>query len=97
MTWYYKYIGDPTEAFSASNLYMDAMELAQFTNRNDDAALYSRLDRRTGGVHFYFTPEASLEAINFNAQVCATPTLDDIGGLLIGDQTLINRLHFTPT
>lgn len=93
MTWHYKFIEDPSTAYSETHLYIAAMQLLQITNPHNNAAIFSRIDQELGGVHFYFTPEASSVAKKFNAEQCEMPTKSIIGGLLVGDQTLIDRLY----
>ena len=93
MIWYHKYIDDPSEAFIESGKYQKSLEAILMLPGSSDAAIYSKIDIGTGGMHYYFTPAASAVATAFNATQCVKPSRADIGGLLIGDQTLVGRLY----
>jgi len=93
MTWNYKYIDDPSAAYAESTRYLSAMTAVLLLPVAQDAAIYSRADDVTGGMHYYFTPAASNVASKFGACPCSKPSRSEIGGLLVGDQTLINRLY----
>ena len=93
MSWHYKYIDDHVAAFSESGLHLAAMEALFLLPGTDDAAIYSRLDLQTGGVHFYFTPDAKSVATTFGAIPCAMPSRSDLKSLDIGSQSLIDRLY----
>lgn len=93
MQWFHKYIDDPSAAFSECDRYQAAMEALFLLSGTRDAAIYSRLDNASGGVHYYFTPTAKRVATSFNATPCQKPSRDEIGSLLVGDMTLIDRLY----
>ena len=93
MTWHHKYIDHPTEALIESGKYQKSLEAVLLLSRAPDAAIYSRIDVGTGGMHYYFTPAAASVANAFNARQCAKPSRADVGGLLIGDQNLLARLY----
>lgn len=93
MTWHYKYIDDPSKAFIESGKYQESLEVFLRLTRTSDAAIYSKIDAGTGGMHYHFTPAASAVAMAFNATQCPKPSRAAIGGLLIGDQSLLGRLY----
>lgn len=94
MSWYHKYINHPTVALHESRQYMDAITPLFLIQENQrDCAIFSRLDENTGGVHYYFTPKAEVIALAFHATSCNKPSKNEIGGLLVGDATLISRLY----
>ena len=94
MEWHHKYIDNPTLALVESRQYMDAITPFFAVQENQrTCAIFARLDEETGGVHYYFTPAAKPIAIAFKAEPCNKPTKSEIGSLLVGDSTLINRLY----
>ena len=93
MTWHHKYIDDPTEALIESGKFQQLLEGFLLLSRASDAAIYSRMDVGTGGMHYYFTPAAASVANAFSANQCSKPSRADVGGLLIGDQMLLGRLY----
>jgi hypothetical protein len=88
--WYYLYIDNPNEAFMQASKFMEAI-FALRVSGNKDAAVFSRLDEYTGGVHYYFTPSAKSVAVAYGANPCEKPSKQEMGGLLVGDQTIIDR------
>lgn len=90
--WHHLYIDDPTVAFVTSDKMKQSTLAVLRATKNYDAALFSRLDIETGGVHFYFAPGAVAIAKAFKASPCEKPTRTTAGGLLSGDQGAIARL-----
>ena len=93
MTWHHKYIDDPTEAFNESGEYIARMDILYLVPGTKDAAIYSRLDKQSGGMHYYFTPGAGAIAMTFKATPCEKPLQADVGALLIGDHNLLEHLY----
>jgi hypothetical protein len=91
-SWHYLYIDDPTQALLTSRRFADAVYWADIASRSGDAAIFSRVDD-DGGMHYYFTPAAQAVAEAFGAAACSKPDRKDLGGLLVGDKTLITRLY----
>jgi hypothetical protein len=90
--WYYLYIDDPNTAFVESSKFMEAILALMATSGNNDTAVFSRLDKHKGGVHYYFTPSAKAVAVAYGASPCEKPSTQEVGGLLAGEQTVIDRL-----
>jgi hypothetical protein len=90
--WFHLYIDDPTEAYSASNKIMDQHFALLVATRNESLCVFSRLDTETGGVHIYFAPGTELIAKKHNAKPCERPSRQESGGLLCGNQTVIESL-----
>ena len=90
--WHYLYIDDPNTAYFESKRFMEAVSAHMSTSGDNDIAVFSRLDKQTGGVHYYFTPLAKAVAVAHGASPHEKPSKQEAGGLLIGDQTVIDRL-----
>ena len=90
--WHHLYIDHPDEAFTASQKMMEATLAVLQLSRNNDTALFSRLDTRSGGINFYFTPSAASVARTFGAKPCEKPTWAIAGSLLVGDQGIAARV-----
>lgn len=94
--WHYRYIDDPKEAFLTSHKFMDAVWWSAAIRGLPDVAVFSRFDEETGSVHFYFSPQTQAVAISHGASPCEKPSRQNLGSLLAGDQTLIDRLFRRP-
>jgi len=83
--WHHLCIDDPNDALQLSNaLLQESLPLAAAVGIGG-FRIWSRLDKHTGGVHFYFSPEASSLAARHGAQSCEPPSREDLGSLLFGD------------
>lgn len=89
--WHYLYIEEPNTALAESRKFMEAIFALIAATGNNYVAVFSRLDK-TGGVHYYFTPPAKAVAVAYGASPCERPSKQEAGGLLVGDQTLLDRL-----
>jgi hypothetical protein len=84
--WHHLYVDDPDEAFAFGNrLLQEALQLAARIEA-PAPSVWTRLDRETGGVHYYFSPPAEALARAHGASACALPSRDDLGSLLFGEQ-----------
>lgn len=90
-TWRHIYIADHREAFSTSGAIHKQI-LAAMLSGATSAAVFSRLDRERGGTHFYFNAAASTVAAMHGATPCPAPTLEQAGGLLIGEASAKDEL-----
>ncbi|MCW5626861.1 MAG: hypothetical protein KIT73_19240 [Burkholderiales bacterium] len=70
-----------------------SMPMGVAAGTSNNAAVFSRFDRSTGQMIFYFTPAAAHVGIRFGAAECNQPTRRDAGMLRFGqDLDLIERL-----
>ena len=93
--WHYIYIDDRKKAQLAAEPMMNATRafIDGDLVANKDAALFSRYDQVTGGVHYYFSPQAASVARGFDAVPCDKPSREELGKILSGDDVaIINRL-----
>ena len=88
--WYY--------LFSENNITTTTIDIQESlfvlsaATKNSDLALFSKYDIDTGNVHLYFSPGTESVAKSFGAIPCGKPSTDQVGKIIFGDQTLVNRL-----
>lgn len=92
MEWHHLYVSDTDEAKRIATQIHQAI-FALMAIGIMDAAAFSKIDDERTGTHFYFSPKAHPAAKSFCAKPCSVaPSRKEIGGLLFGDQTVVNRL-----
>lgn len=91
VTWHHLVIGDFREADRISTTLQNSV-FALIAAGSKQAAVFSRTEDGLDRTHLYFSPQASALAIQWGATQCQTPTRQERGGLLAGDQTYANRL-----
>ena len=90
--WHHLYVEGTDRAYGVSTAIHRAMFILLAAGEKD-AAVFSKINDEHSGTHFYFSPQAEQVAAAFNATPCDTPPLrQEVGGLLSGEQTVINRL-----
>lgn len=90
-SWYHIYSNEVSSAYQLSGL-LQKQALAMAAIR-PGVSVFSRLDRETGGTHFYFPPEMNALAVQHGASPCQKPSKQEVGGLLFGDHALPDRFH----
>ena len=90
-SWFHLYDDGVDSSYRLSGLLQE--QALALTMIKQNVSVFSSLDRQTGGTHFYFPPEAKNLAIQHGADPCEKPSKEKIGGLLFGDQTLLDRLY----
>lgn len=89
--WFYLYKNGVDDSFKmATLLQKQALAMAMI---KPGVSVFSRLDRETGGTHFYFPPEMEALAVQHGASPCQKPSKQEAGGLLFGDHALPDRCH----
>ena len=91
--WHYLYIQDPKKAYLVSTEFMQPVSLLANTQSHRDAAVFSRLDQLTGGMHYYFSPQAESVALQYGTASCEKPSRENLGNLLAGEYSVIARLY----
>lgn len=91
--WHYLYIRDSKKAQRISEEFMEKVWWCNATQSHADAAVFSRFDSAEDGVHYYFTPLATVVAVKYGATPCEKPSRENLGKLLSGEQTIIERLY----
>lgn len=90
--WHHLYVEGTDRAFDVSTAIHKAIFVLLAAGVKD-AAVFSKINDEHSGTHFYFAPQAQVIAVAFKASPCDTPTSrQEVGGLLCGEQTVINRL-----
>lgn len=90
--WYHLYIENPDIALAKSKLIMNAVDALLTSTQNNEVALFSKLDDRYSGVHYYFTPPTQAVAVAFGASLCEKPSKQMVGGLLVGNQAVVSYI-----
>lgn len=92
--WHHLYVAGTDNAADVTTQIHQAI-FALMVAGAKDAAAFSRIDENRAGTHFHFTPQAKSVAVAIGASPCKTPpSHEQIGNLLFGDQTIIERLSF---
>lgn len=91
--WYCLFIQDTSRADALSLKLSDDFFQFQLIHPNRDAAIFLRIDKMTGGAHFYFSPGMELIASSNGASQCERPSSDERGKLLAGDEIRVARLY----
>lgn len=92
MNWHHLYVADTDNAKRTAEQIHQAI-FALVAVGAMDAAAFSKIDDERAGTHFFFSPQAEKPALAFGAAPCKTPeSRQEVGGLLFGDQTVVNRL-----
>jgi len=90
--WQHLYVSGTEKAHQLSGEIHDAVFALMATGLKD-AAVFSKLDDERDGTYFYFSPQAERIAMTFGAKPCErSPLRQEVGSLIGGDQTVINRL-----
>ena len=90
-SWLHMYIDGVDDAYRLSGeLQKQALAMAMI---KPGVSVFSRLDNKTGGTHFYFPPDMKAWAIQHGASPCQKPSSLEVGHLLFGDQALANGLN----
>lgn len=90
--WHHLYVVDTDSAARVAELIQEGI-FALMAAGKMDAAAFSRIDENRAGTHFHFTPQATSIAVAIGASPCKTPpSHEQLGGLLFGDQAIIERL-----
>lgn len=91
--WHYLFIADHNAAYTFSDKIQNEHFAFLASTSKMDAVIFSRFDNHSGGTYFYFSPDAARLARAHSAERCQMPSIEDRGGLLIGDYTAIARLY----
>ncbi len=91
--WHYLYIDDPKKHPKISEDFMDKVFWCNATESHTDAAVFSRFDSQTGGAHYHFTPKATAVAVKYGATSCDQPLRENLGKLLSGEFSIVDRLY----
>lgn len=91
--WHHLFVEDPDKTMAMAESIHRAMFAFLAVSKDLDAAAFSRIDQDTGGVHYFFSPAAERVAKKYGAMPCEDPSMQEAGGLLFGDQTVIKRLY----
>jgi len=64
--------------------------LMAFT-KGTSPAVFSKLDIKTGDIHYYFSPGAEIVARTHKADPCEAPSKETAGNLIVGDASAVGR------
>ena len=91
MKWYYLYEGDISRAYALSgSIQKQALALSILGN---NVAVFSRLDRKTGGTHFYLTPGMESVANTLGFKRADKPSHIEAGGILFSNDASFDWLN----
>jgi|GEM_PF-1892860 len=90
--WYYMYIEDSVKAFARLKEIREQLFKLMATSGDRKVAIFSKYDKDTGGVHYYFSPSSREVALAHRAIPCEQPSRQQAGSLLFGDQDMVEKL-----
>lgn len=89
--WYYLFIENSSSDSLVSDIKTAVCDLL-IASTNKNVAVYFRDDSHKNGTHLYFTPATQSIALAYGASLIEKPIRNDLGSLLSGDQSVIDRL-----
>ena len=92
MSWHHLAVDDENAALHIADETKKAALVAMFGPQGKEVAISSSRAVGETVMHFYFSPAVAAVGRAHGASPCGKPTLKQAGGLLIGNQGVLQRL-----
>ena len=92
MSWHHLAVDDEVANIRIADAAKQAGLAAMLAGKSDEVDISSRRERGGTVMHFYFSPSVAAIGRAHGASPCGKPTLEQAGGLLLGNQGVLQRL-----
>ena len=92
MSWHHLSVDDENEILRITRETQEAAFAVMIGPQADSVAISSQRDKHGTDMHFYFSPAVAAVGRAHGAVPCGKPTLEQAGGLLIGNHGVLKRL-----
>ena len=92
MSWHHLAVDDENTALRIGDEAMRAALDVMRGSTDSEVAISSQRGIGETVMHFYFSPAVAAIGRSHGASPCGKPTLEQAGGLLIGNQGVLQRL-----
>ena len=92
MSWHHLSVDDENDILRIGRDAPQAALAVMAGPLSNDVAISSLRERNGTAMHFYFSPAVAAVGRAYGARPCGKPTLEQAGGLLIGNHGVLKRL-----